>query len=97
MPAQPVAVNEIEGKPAARPQQALRVAEQRRVLFRAVEIAEGISKDHHTVEPTLGEAALARIAFEERDAEIAGAGALTRQLDQVVRGVDAGDTAEAAP
>ncbi len=94
--AQPVAVDEVEGKPPAGPQQPSGVAQQRRVILGAGEIAEGIAEDDGAVELARLAAGPAAIALEEFDREISVAGAAAGEIEEVVREIDAGDVLEAA-
>ena len=97
MAAHPFAVHQIHDQRAARGERPPHRFEHREIVLGPVEIAERIAEDADAVEVAVAEPKAARVAFVKRHRQVALAGPLAGEPDQIARAVEAGDIAETAP
>ena len=92
----PISVGNIHREDTTGTQRGADGGEHGEVFSLAIEVTEGVAQNGDAVERGVGGGKRAGVALEEIDSEACGAGAAARELDEVVRAVEAGEVAEAA-
>ena len=92
----PISVGNIHREDTTGTQRGADGGEHGEVFGLAIEVTEGVAQNGDAVEGGVGGGKRAGVALEEIDGEACGAGAAARELDEVVRAVEAGEVAEAA-